>query len=443
MNVRIDVYSQLGSGTYGTVSRVTVLPPTTHPISQTIWAGKWMPRFDTLSWHQTIISELCLPQSTALPRLIGAWANDDGIMIVMEGFESNAVPLMNSDPFPVLRDVCRGLADLHEAGIAHRDVKLDNILVRKGRAFVCDFGLASSIYSPVSDESQLCTFITRAPEIWSKTPHSFAADMWSLGCVGYTLASGKHVMSLNAESLPHNVVVDHLRSFATSAAYAAKNLASFYMLAKCLQFDSSLRPTARELLSNIADGRRRRVLRKRPPTVTPPPLKLVKSMTFPVQTYLSGQSFVGRPDPCLVLPTNRRAELLAIKGALYDTSFKTLLVTIDIFDRLPHTSTRTRICMAIYFAGLTLNYVSSLREITMTLWGTTERAAEMEKLFLPALASLGWKFESTYTLLESMGIHDDVDVQRKVLCEYLKWPDSRKREDMLRDALSNVSDDQW
>ncbi len=438
MSVRIDCYATLGSGTYGTVSRVTVLPPSAHPISQTIWAGKWMPRFDTLSWHQTIISELCMPQSTALPRVMGAWINDAGIMIVMEGFESNAVHLMKKtdDPFPVIRDVCRGLADLHDAGIAHRDVKLDNVLMRKGRAFLCDFGLASSIYSPTSDEST-CTFVTRAPEIWSRMPHSFAADMWSLGCVGYNLVTGKHVICLDAESKALRDVIDHLRDFSESTpAYAAKSLASFYAITKCLQFDASLRPSSRDLLSNLADGRRRRVLRKRPATVTPPPLKLVKSMTFPMQTYLSGQTFVGRPEPCLVLPTNRRAELLAIRDALYNTSFKTLLVTIDLFDRLPHKSTRTRICMAIYIAGLTMNCASSLLEITMAVWNTTERANEMEKLFLPALASLGWKFESTYTLLETMNLHEDRDVQRKILSAYLQWPDSRTREDMVREALS-------
>ena len=395
-----------------------------------------MPRFDTLSWHQTIISELCMPQSPSLPRVIGAWDNADGIMIVMEGFESNAVHLMQTDdPLPVLRDVCRGLADLHDAGIAHRDVKLNNILLRKGRAYLCDFGLASSIYSPVTDESQLCTFVTRAPEIWASLPHSFAADMWSLGCVGYTIASGNHIMGFNAESLPRREIVDHLRSFAKTGVRAAKTLASFYFFAKCLQFDSTLRPTSRDLLSNLADGRRRRVLRKRPPTVTPPPLKLVKSMTFPMQTYLCGQPFVGRPESRLFLTqSGRREELLAIRDAICLTSFKSLIVTVDIFDRLPHKSTRTRICLATYIGGLTLNYGNTLHEISMTLW--EDPPEDMGELFLPALASLGWKFESTYTLLESMNLHEDSDAQRKILSAYLKWPDSRTREDMVREALS-------
>ena len=456
MSVRIDSYTTLGSGTYGTVSRVTVMPPSAHAISQTIWAGKWMKRFDTLAWHQVILSELCAPQSSSLPKVIGAWDNDDGIMIVMEGFESNALHLMNgcTDPIPVLRDVSRGLVDVHDAGIVHRDVKLDNVLLRKGRAYLCDFGLASSIYSPVNeDESQICTFVTRAPEIWSRTMHSFAADMWSLGCVAYNLTTGKHIMGMNAESLTRRDVIDQLRAFShptlTHPAYTSTTLATFYIMAKCIQFKSSSRPSPRELLTSIADGRRRRTLRKRPSTVTPPPLKLVGSKTFAMQSYLSGQTFLGRPESCFVIPNHRRAELMAVRGALaklepsYEIPFKTLLMTIDLFDRLPHKSLRTRICLAIYVCGLASNYAYAMTSVVMALWDSNERAKEMEALFLPALASLGWSFESTFTVLQSMCLHEDTDIQGKILSEYLFWPDARSREHMIRDALSRQGREVW
>lgn len=41
-------------------------------------------------------------------------------------------------------DVCNGLNELHKKGIAHRDIKVENILLG-GKTFkLCDFGSAST-----------------------------------------------------------------------------------------------------------------------------------------------------------------------------------------------------------------------------------------------------------------------------------------------------------
>jgi serine/threonine protein kinase len=42
-----------------------------------------------------------------------------------------------------MKDICNGLLIMHEKGIAHRDIKVENILLG-GRSFkICDFGSAS------------------------------------------------------------------------------------------------------------------------------------------------------------------------------------------------------------------------------------------------------------------------------------------------------------
>jgi hypothetical protein len=82
------------------------------------------------------------------------------------------------------------------------------------------------------------------------------------------------------------------------------------------------------------------------------------------------------------MPKNRRAELLSVRGALDeildDIPFKTLLTTLDLFDRLPHKSMRTRICMAIYIYGLASNGAFAMVSIVMALWDSSERVKEME-----------------------------------------------------------------
>ena len=55
-----------------------------------------------------------------------------------------------------------------------------------------DFGLATRISSPDERKKTLCgTPNYIAPEILTKSGHSFAVDMWSSGCIMYTLLVGK------------------------------------------------------------------------------------------------------------------------------------------------------------------------------------------------------------------------------------------------------------
>eukprot|EP00966_Prymnesium_polylepis_P086177 1994698-Prymnesium_polylepis.1 len=85
-----------------------------------------------------------------------------------------------------MRQVLEGLAYIHDAGVIHRDLKPQNILVdAEGIAKLADFGLARMC--PLRGTTltpQLVTRWYRAPEILlGETRYAAPVDMWSFGCV--------------------------------------------------------------------------------------------------------------------------------------------------------------------------------------------------------------------------------------------------------------------
>lgn len=94
----------------------------------------------------------------------------------------------------LLTQVAEALAAVHAAGLVHRDVKPENVLIgeRDGRrvALLSDFGTVRDI--DASGETQLIgTLDYLAPELAADRPPQPAVDVYALGVMGYEVFAGR------------------------------------------------------------------------------------------------------------------------------------------------------------------------------------------------------------------------------------------------------------
>jgi serine/threonine protein kinase len=101
-------------------------------------------------------------------------------------------PLPPDRVIGLLRMACKGLAAAHAAGITHRDVKPENLMLvdvdRKQRLVVVDFGLA--IRTGTVPEVHGGTPTYMSPEQILGLPIDERADIYALGCVAYEMLAG-------------------------------------------------------------------------------------------------------------------------------------------------------------------------------------------------------------------------------------------------------------
>jgi predicted ATPase len=118
----------------------------------------------------------------------------------------------------IFRQAAGALAAAHAAGVVHRDVKPENVMVRNdGIVKVLDFGLARrlttggipAIGAETDPGTRVGTVLYMSPEQARGEPVGTASDIFSLGLALYELATGRHPFQADSELSVLLAIAEH------------------------------------------------------------------------------------------------------------------------------------------------------------------------------------------------------------------------------------------
>lgn len=155
---------------------------------------------DRVSQEVTIHSRLKHP---AILEVYTVFENNNYVYMILELCHNGELQhylkmqdshvLSEQEAGSIIAQVVQGLLFLHSHLILHRDISLSNLLLTKNmQVKIADFGLATQLKRPDEKHLTMCgTPNYISPEVATRSSHGLAADVWSLGCMLYTLLVGK------------------------------------------------------------------------------------------------------------------------------------------------------------------------------------------------------------------------------------------------------------
>lgn len=140
--------------------------------------------------HPNLVTVYDVGEEDELPYIVMEYVEGETLAELM-GREG---PLPPERAVDLLLQACAGLEHAHAAGLVHRDIKPQNLLVRTDDVVkIADFGIARTLQATQLTQvgTVLGTAAYLAPEQAAGERVTPAADIYSLGAVAYELLAGR------------------------------------------------------------------------------------------------------------------------------------------------------------------------------------------------------------------------------------------------------------
>ncbi|XP_066572370.1 serine/threonine-protein kinase N2-like [Amia ocellicauda] len=261
--------------------------------------------FGSLMCERRVFETLNNEQHPFLVNYFGAFQTSEHVCLKMEYVVGGDLKMdPDADAFPEPRAVFTaacvvlGLEHLHSHKIAHRDLKLDNLLLdREGFVKIADFGICKEGMG-ASDVTG--TFIGTpdfiAPEALTEETYTRAVDWWALGVLLYEMLIGKRPFTGNDEDAMFESIIRDPVQFPSHLSTEATSI-----ITGLLEKDPEWRLGAGE--RGVEDVKAHPFFR----SVDWPAL-LAKRVTPPfIPTISEREALCGSAAPVFTLPHKRRA----------------------------------------------------------------------------------------------------------------------------------------
>jgi serine/threonine protein kinase len=165
--------------------------------------------------------------------------------------------LSEEDARSILRQLIKAVKELHEQGIAHRDIKPQNILITEvGTVKLIDFNISKvKKLADNNDElkfkniffTQISSPMYSAPEIVSSDCYSESVDIWGIGIAYAEMLFNVSEQMPQIESMTYH---DYVRDLDESDEFSSKSIS---VLKQMLSNKPDSRPTIYELYKEFCE----------------------------------------------------------------------------------------------------------------------------------------------------------------------------------------------
>ncbi|XP_054803116.1 phosphoenolpyruvate carboxylase kinase 1-like [Prosopis cineraria] len=246
---------EIGRGRFGTVFRCF------HPASREFFACKVIDKGlltdpidrQCLQNEPKYMALLC-PHPNIL-QIFDVFEDDDFLSVVLQLCEPLTLldriidrPLVETEAASVLKQLLEAIAHCHRLGIAHRDIKPDNILFdSQNNLKVADFGSAEWFGDGGTMSGVVGTPHYVAPEVLLGGQYNEKVDVWSSGVILYIMLSGiPPFYGESAEEIFEAVLRGNLRF--PSRVFRSVSSAAKDLMRKMMCRDASRRLSAEQAL---------------------------------------------------------------------------------------------------------------------------------------------------------------------------------------------------